>query len=109
MTHDQNSHTPSPPVTVSESAATALKAAVDASAPASGEAVIRIALVEKDSALAHQVTLESAPVPNDVVFEQYGLTMVVAPEDVEGLAGAHFDLQTDGGQPRLIVSNPNLP
>ena len=105
----QNSQAPGPPVTLSESAAGALKAVVHSSTEVeNGDAVVRFSVKEQDSTISHQVTLESAPVENDLVFEQHGLTMVVAPEHVPALNGAHFDLQVDAGQPRLVVSNPNI-
>lgn len=107
MTH--NSQAPADPITISPSAAVILKAAVDSSSVSPGDAVIRFAVVRDEDTFAHQVTLEAAPVADDVVFEQHGLTMAVAPEQVPVLAGAHFDIQVEAGEPHLVVSNPNLP
>lgn len=105
MTNDSQS--PANPITISPSAAVILKAAVDSSSP--GAAVVRFAVVRDDDAFAHQVTLEESPVADDLVFEQHGVTMAVAPDQVPVLVGAHFDIQVEAGEPRLVVSNPNLP
>lgn len=102
-----NSGTEQPVITVSESAADMIKSAArNANAE---EAVVRFSIQQTESSIAHRIDLEREADSNDVIFEQFGITMVVDREQVPLLAGSHFDYTEEGSTGKLLVSNPNLP
>jgi len=73
------------------------------------DAVVRFSIQQTESAIAHRIDLEREADEDDVIFEQYGITMVVEREQVPLLAGSHFDYTEEGSTGKLLVSNPNLP
>lgn len=102
-----NSRSEQPVITVSESAADMIKSAArNANAE---DAVVRFSIQQTESTIAHRIDLEPEAESNDLVFEQYGITMVVDREQVPLLAGSHFDYTEEGSTGKLLVSNPNLP
>jgi iron-sulfur cluster assembly accessory protein len=104
---NENNTSEQPVVTVSESAADMIKtAARNANAE---DAVVRFSIQQTDSTIAHRIDLERMAADDDIVFEQYGLTMVVEKAQVPLLAGSHFDYAEEGSTGKLLVSNPNLP
>lgn len=105
MTQDKSTQ---PPVTLSESAADVLKSVADNAEVGADEAIIRFSVQQQEDEVSHHIALETIPAATDVVFEQHGLTMVVAEEQVPFLNGSHIDYSASGDQPQLLVSNPNL-
>jgi len=95
-----------PIVTISESVADRLReAAQNANVE---DVVVRFSLQEEQGGIAHKIGLERSTGPGDIVFEQYGLTMVVEPQQAPMLTGAHFDYTEVDGRAQLTVANPNL-
>ncbi|MGK2964386.1 MAG: HesB/IscA family protein [Tepidiformaceae bacterium] len=102
----QNTVQEPPIVTITESVADRLReAAKSANVP---DVIVRFSLQEEPTGLAHKIALEVTPAAEDVVFEQHGITIVVEPQQVPQLNGAHFDFEVIDGQSRLTVVNPNL-
>src|SRR3970282_1223205 len=96
-----NSRSEQPVLTVSESAAEMIKSA--ARTANAEDAVVRFSIQQTESAVAHRIDLEREADPDDVVFEQYGITMVVEKQQVPLLAGAHFDYTEEGSTGKLLV------
>jgi iron-sulfur cluster assembly protein len=105
MTQDSNQQ---PPITLSETAADVLKAVANNAEVDTEDAVIRFSIQQQDDQISHHIALEAEPGEADVVFEQHGLKMVVAEEQVPFLNGSHIDYAANDDQPQLVVSNPNL-
>lgn len=105
MTQENNAQ---PPITLSESAADVLKTVAGNADVNTDQAIVRFSVQQQEDEVSHHIALEAAPAETDVVFEQHGLTLVVAEEQVPFLNGSHVDYATAGDQPQLLVSNPNL-
>jgi Fe-S cluster assembly iron-binding protein IscA len=105
MTQEQSAQ---PPVTLSESAADVLKTVAENAEVGADQAVIRFSIQQQEEQISHHIALEAAPADTDVVFEQHGLTLVVAEEQVPFVNGSHIEYTATGDQPQLLVSNPNL-
>lgn len=106
MTENPDSNEPI--ITVSESAAEALKSAAENAEINIDDTVVRVSLQQNEDSISHQIGLEPAAAETDIVFEQHGLTLVVAEELAPILTGAHFDYTVEEGEAQLVVSNPNL-
>lgn len=104
----QNTESQEPIITVSESAADALKSAAENAEINIDDTVVRVSLQQDEDSISHQIGLEPAAAESDYVFQQHGLTLVVSEELAPILTGAHFDYAVEGGEAQLVVSNPNL-
>jgi iron-sulfur cluster assembly accessory protein len=95
-----------PTVTVTEQAAAVIKAACAAKNPPVN--VVRFSIDQNENGFVHGIGLQEAAAPDDVVAEQYGLTTVVSPGEVDLLQGAEVDYVADGEAGKFVISNPNL-
>jgi Fe-S cluster assembly iron-binding protein IscA len=94
---------------VSQPAADAIRAAAANAHLDLQSAVVHFLLESEANAVAHKFRVEKEPCADDIVFEDHGLRLAVAEDQLPVLSGTHVDMSTEGGEPpRFVVSNPNL-
>jgi iron-sulfur cluster assembly accessory protein len=105
MSQTDNS-TPMPVVTVTEQAASVIKAACASIEPPA--TIVHFSIMEQGDGVAHRMELRTETDPDDLISQQHDLTVAVSPEQVEVLKGAEVDFIGEGNAGKFVVTNPNI-